>query len=144
MTGAAAGASEGLRILVVDDEDDVRASLRRLLGRLPGVRVTVDEAGSGEDGIKALRRNAYHLVLSDYRMGKITGVDLLEIARIERPTTVRVLMTAFAEMEIAREAVNRARIEGLVHKPWDNETLLGMVGKLLAEHLPRPAAEPRG
>jgi YesN/AraC family two-component response regulator len=129
-----------LRILLVDDEEDIRVSLRRLLARLPVEAVHVDEAANGEDAIRTIRSGAYHLILSDYRLGRVSGVDVLEIARIERPETVRVLMTAYEEMEIAQQAVNRARIEGFIRKPWENDALLALVGRLLLERFPAPAA----
>lgn len=129
-----------LRVLVVDDEADIRGSLRRVLARLPVESVEFHEAENGEDAIGMLRKQFFHLILSDYRMGRVSGVDVLEIARIEEPRTVRVLMTAFEDMDIAREAVNRARIEGFVRKPWENEKLLALVEKLLAERYPNATA----
>jgi YesN/AraC family two-component response regulator len=133
-----AGPAPTIRILVVDDEEEIRAALKRLLARLPYPGLTVDEAASGEDAITLLRRNAYRLILSDYRMGRVTGVDVLEIARLEQPHAARVLMTGYEDMEIAREAVNRARIEGLLRKPWDNDKLRGVLDTLLGD--PQAAA----
>lgn len=129
-----------LHVLLVDDEEDIRSSLRRVLARLPVESVLFTEAANGEDAIDLLRKGFYHLILSDYRMGRVSGVDVLEIARIEEPRTVRVLMTAFEDMEIAREAVNRARIEGFVKKPWENAKLIAMIEKLLLERYPQAPA----
>ncbi|MHB8585824.1 MAG: response regulator [Thermoplasmatota archaeon] len=127
------------RVLVVDDEPEIRQAVRRLLQRMPEFRVNVDEAPNGEEAITLLRRHPYSIVVSDYRMGRVSGVDVLEIARIEQPAAVRVLMTAYEDMEIAREAVNRARIEGLVRKPWENDKFLALMERLSAEHTPNAA-----
>lgn len=128
------------RVLVVDDEEQIRRLLRMILMRTPEINAAVHEASSAEDAIQTIRHNEFDLVITDYRMGVKTGVDFLEVAVRERPNMRRVLITAFGEMDIGVEAINRGRVDGFVRKPWENARLVALVRNLLST--PRPGESP--
>ena len=79
------------RILIVDDEKDIRELLVRVLTRIGGFRVELAE--NGEDALQKISKESYDLVLTDLKMPKMDGLQLVgEIARV-KPETLTVLMT---------------------------------------------------
>lgn len=107
-------------LLVVDDEPYILATLAALLS----TEFEVLTADSAEGGMKILQEREIDIVLSDQRMPRMSGVQLLEWARKHAPKTVRLLMTGFAELEEAVEAINRSQVFRYIFKPWRAEELL--------------------
>ncbi|HWG92462.1 MAG TPA: response regulator, partial [Candidatus Thermoplasmatota archaeon] len=133
------------RILVVDDETQIRAFLKTLLGRRTHGQAQVDDCGSAEDALKALESKRYDLVITDYKMGRLTGIDLLESARSRYPGMARILMTAYDDSTIACEAVERGSVDGFVSKPFNTKQVQTLVESLLGNHIsapPPPATAP--
>lgn len=118
------------RILLVDDEADILESLQELLqAAIPGL--DVDVAPSGEDALEMLQKGAYDVLVSDFKMPGMNGMDLLREARKVAPGTPRVLMTAFPDLQIAIEAINDARIENFFTKPLDPEEVVDVLEAML-------------
>jgi two-component system, NtrC family, response regulator PilR len=108
------------KILVVDDEKSMTQMLTILFEK-EGFEVSV--ASSAEEAIAAIPAGRFDLVLSDIRMGKVSGTDLLrEIKKLESPPEV-MLMTAYATAESAIEALKLGAVDYIV-KPFDVEELL--------------------
>jgi DNA-binding NtrC family response regulator len=120
------------RILVVDDEPQVRSSLVRVL-RYAGIPATFDEASSAEEAIEMVLRSPYDLVISDQRMPGKGGVHLLSWLRTAQPHTSRVLMTAFHDVGVAVDAANKGRVHHYIQKPWDNDQVAALIRGILAE-----------
>lgn len=119
------------RILLVEDEPDIRDSLKDLLeSSLPGVEVTT--AASAREGLRLLPDLAPHLVVSDYRMPGEDGLEFLAAARKQAPHTPRVLMTAFPDLSVALRGINEAHIETFLPKPLDVTDALERITQLLA------------
>src|SRR3989442_1091464 len=106
-------------LLVVDDEPYIIPTLLALLGDEFEV-VTADSADAAQE---VLTRRPVDLVLTDQRMPKRTGVQLLEWVREHRPKAVRLLMTGYVELEDAVEAINRGHVYYYLLKPWRTEDL---------------------
>ncbi len=106
-------------ILVVDDELGMREFLEVLLTR-EGYRVTLSD--SGRDAIKKIGKGDYDLVLTDIRLGDVTGLDILRAAKARREETAVILISAYATTETAVEAMNEGAYD-YVPKPFDNEEL---------------------
>ncbi len=111
------------RILVVDDELIVRDSLRAWL---EDEGFSVDMAESGPDALKRLDENPYHLMLTDIKMPGMDGVEVLQKAREDHPDLSVVMMTAYATVETAVEAMKIGALDYLV-KPFDPDKLIPMV-----------------
>jgi DNA-binding NtrC family response regulator len=92
------------RILIVDDEEPVRVSLRKALAQQ---NVIIEEAGSGESALHILSQSSFDLVLTDIRMGEMSGVDLLAEIRELWPDVVVILLTGYASLESAIQALRR-------------------------------------
>lgn len=110
-------------LLVVDDEPYILATLSALLTPEFDV-LTVD---SGEAAQELFRTREIDLILSDQKMPRMSGVQLLEWVRQNHPKTVRLLMTGFADLEEAVDAINRGQIFRYIFKPWRTEELLDIL-----------------
>lgn len=121
---------EGWTILVVDDERDIRAHLTRVLLRdIPGVRVVT--ATNGREGLDALARENVDLIVSDQRMPEMGGVEFLAQAARHHPGVPRVLLTGFADFDVAKRAVNEGHISAFFEKPAKNGELVATLANLL-------------
>jgi DNA-binding NtrC family response regulator len=106
-------------ILVVDDERGICIAIERLLrGRGYGV----ETAGSGEEALEMLRRERYHLVITDLNLKKVSGMDVLRWVRGHAPETGVIMVTAYGSEKIAVEAMKLGAAD-YVPKPFDNEEL---------------------
>jgi diguanylate cyclase (GGDEF)-like protein len=106
--------------LVVDDESYLLPPLSALLAN----DFEVLTADSAEAAQQVLSQRPIDIVLSDQKMPRLTGVQLLEWVRHHSPRTVRLLMTGYAEHEDAVEAINRGQVYYYLLKPWRIEELL--------------------
>jgi diguanylate cyclase (GGDEF)-like protein len=107
-------------VLVVDDEPYILATLAALLV----TEFEVLTADSAEAAKKILEQRDVDIILSDQRMPRTNGVQLLEWVRSRAPKSIRLLMTGFAELEEAVEAINRGQVFRYIFKPWRAEELL--------------------
>lgn len=117
-------------VLVVDDEPDIVGALRAVLTRrLKGVRVVT--ATSPREGLELLDREPVDLVMSDYKMPGMTGMEFLASARARAPSVVRVMMTAFPQDSLAIQAINELKLDHFFTKPFSLEAAAEVVGQLL-------------
>src|SRR5262245_46513172 len=114
-------------LLVVDDELGMRQFLTQLLQR-EGHTVRVAE--NGQVAMTLLQQEPADLMLSDVRMPDMTGIELLRSARERHPQLEVIMMTAFANVDTAREAFLLGAYD-FVQKPFDNELLKETVARAL-------------
>ena len=117
----------GAKILVIDDDKDLRYSLRRALA---GKGWVVSEAESGETGVTTAKRDQPDVILLDNRMGGMSGIETLQLLRGATPGAMVILMTAFGTTQTAIEAMKFGAYD-YVMKPFDQAKLLGLVEKAL-------------
>ena len=118
------------RILIIDDEADIRESLDALL-TFDG-RFTVDMAVNGTEGLKKLETGNYDLVLLDLMMPDRSGMEVLEEVRQRDQETPIFMLTAYGSIEVAVEALKRGAND-YFSKPWDNEKLLIEIERMIAK-----------
>ncbi|MCA9539396.1 MAG: response regulator [Myxococcales bacterium] len=106
-------------ILVIDDERQTVNAVKHLLRR----RYRVLGATRADEGIELMRANDVSVVLCDQRMPGMTGADFFEAVRGEHPDAVRILITAYSDIQALVRSVNRGQIFGYVAKPWSPEEL---------------------
>lgn len=111
------------RILIVDDEKSMRDMLKILFEK---ENFEAETAESGEKAFKLLSDNIYDLVLSDIRMGKMSGLDLLREIKSQNYPPQFILMTAYASTETAIEALKLGAVDYII-KPFDVNELLHRV-----------------
>ena len=107
-------------LLVFDDEPYILPALKALLS----VDYEVATADCAESAQAVFARQPVDLILTDQKMPRQTGTQLLEWVRVHHPRTVRLLMTGYAELEDAVEAINRGQVYHYLLKPWRTEELL--------------------
>jgi serine phosphatase RsbU (regulator of sigma subunit) len=109
------------KVLFVDDDPRVLSGLRRQLGR----KVPLETADSSHAGLEAIRTlGPCSVVVSDYRMPGMDGVEFLARVRQTAPETVRILLTGSADLHAAIQAVNQGNIFRFLTKPCAPEELM--------------------
>lgn len=118
-----------MKILVVDDMVTMRRIIKNILKQLGFVNV--DEAENGQEALQKLRGDTYGLVVSDWNMPVMTGIDMLRAIRAdERLKSIPVLMvTAEAQQSNLIEAV-QAGVSNYIVKPFTAETMQEKLGKI--------------
>jgi len=137
-------------IITVDDDPSVSRAVARDLRRRYGEQHRIVRAESGEAALDALRQmklrgDLVALILADYRMPQMNGIDFLEHAMDVYPGARRVLLTAYADTGAAIDAINVVDLDHYLLKPWDppEEKLYPVVDGLLeawlaSDHRPVP------
>jgi len=115
------------KLLIVDDEVDVHYSFTRLLGKEP---LTIVTASSGEEGVRALKKEKPDVVVMDIRMGKESGLDTLREMRKINPKQIILMMTAYGTSQTAIEAMKLGAFD-YVLKPFDIPQLLDLIRRAL-------------
>jgi thioredoxin reductase (NADPH) len=134
-------------LLVVDDDPQVLAAVRRDLRGRYREHYTIVSAGSGQEAVatvRELKNRGEHLalVISDQRMPGMLGHEVLARSRDVYPLARRVLLTAYSDIQAAVKAINEAHLDHYLSKPWDppEECLFPVIDDLLdswqAEYLP--------
>jgi response regulator RpfG family c-di-GMP phosphodiesterase len=117
-------------LLVVDDEPDVCDSVHDLLRR----EFRVLRATSAQDGYRLMQEEEVHIIMTDQRMPRITGVELLEKVKARNPHAVRMLFTGFTDPESIIAAINQGHVFQFIKKPWQPEELVQAVREAAAEY----------
>jgi thioredoxin reductase (NADPH) len=136
-------------ILTVDDDPAVSQAITRDLRRQYGADYQLVRATSGAEALGALRKLALRgrtvaLIASDQRMPGMTGVDFLEQARPHAPDAKLVLITAYADTDVAIKAINDIGLDHYLLKPWDppEDRLYPVVDDLLTDWRDAHPVEP--
>jgi thioredoxin reductase (NADPH) len=127
-------------LLTVDDDPEVLRAVERDLRKKYADRYRVVRADSGASALQSLqtlkkRNEAVALLLVDQRMPEMSGVEFLNKAIEVFPDAKRVLLTAYADTDAAIQAINKARIQHYLLKPWDppEEQLFPVIDDLLED-----------
>jgi len=121
---------ETASILIVEDEEITRENLEHVLGN-EGYRVQSVE--DGESAVRALRANIFDVVLTDLRMGRVDGMEVLKAAKSIQPEVEVVVLTGFATVETAVEAMEQGAYYYLA-KPYKLEELRALIRKALEKN----------
>ncbi|MBW3612506.1 MAG: FAD-dependent oxidoreductase [Chloroflexi bacterium] len=127
-------------ILTVDDDEPVLRSIERDLRSRYGKEYRILAAASGAEALEVVREltrrgDAVALFVVDQRMPVMTGIELLRESRSLQPDAKRVLLTAYADTEVAIAAINEIGLDQYILKPWDppQERLYPVLDDLLAD-----------
>ncbi|HAH07866.1 MAG TPA: sigma-54-dependent Fis family transcriptional regulator [Elusimicrobia bacterium] len=116
-----------ISVLVIDDEEVLRDSCRQILERRG---YSVEEAGSGAEGLKALHRRSFDLVILDLRMPGMPGLDVLRRIKEAAPETLVLIITGHPSVSSAVEAMKLGAYDFLP-KPFTPEEMLSILGRAL-------------
>ncbi|MCW7541065.1 response regulator [Aquabacterium sp. A7-Y] len=123
-------------LLFIDDEPAILAALRIVFRSTYQVVTTTDPG----EALALLRQRDFDVVVSDQRMPRMQGVELLHEARSVSPHTTRILLTGYSDAEAMVGAINEGEVYRFAHKPWDNAQLKGLVDEAIevARQVRRP------
>jgi len=122
-------------VLLVDDEESILNSLRRLLRGQP---YDVLLATSGAQALELMAQRPVDLVMSDARMPNMDGATLLAQVRQMYPATTRIMLTGYADPSAIIKAINEGQIDRYISKPWNDEEMLLILRQALEhQHLAR-------
>jgi len=111
-------------VLFVDDESNILSTLRRLCRREPFEVLTAD---SGSEALDLLREKPAQVIISDYRMPGMTGVEMLAQAKDIVPDSVRLILSGYADTQAVVESINKGEVYRFLGKPWDDQELVTVI-----------------
>ncbi|MBM4236491.1 MAG: response regulator [Firmicutes bacterium] len=119
------------KVLLVDDDSSVILALeRKLFNSCAAVK-----AENGAVGLKLLQsKGPFAAIISDYRMPQMDGLQFLEEAANLAPETVRIMLTGYADLDIALQAINRGSIFRFLTKPCSDRDMLKAVDDALQQY----------
>jgi len=121
------------KILIIDDEVMVLDALKKTLERSKQFKSDIFLVDSPLKAIDIAKNQNFDIVISDYKMPKMSGVEILSKIKEMNPDTVRILVTGYSDLEIAREAINKAAVHNYIEKPWDNENIRNTIYSAIKE-----------
>lgn len=126
--------SPARRVLVVDDVPQICEFITTLLRRVKGFQIDLVTEVDGALALERVRASRFDLVISDYWMKGVDGVEVLSAARVSHPRGHRVLMTGYNEISASIERIRVASVDAYVPKPLRNQDLLLLVLDFLNEN----------
>lgn len=106
-------------ILYIDDEENNLTVFYSTFRR----NYKVHLATSGQEGLEIMKKHNMHLVISDQRMPKMTGIEFLEKIIPKYPDCIRMVLTGFSDVEAIIQAINKGRVYRYITKPWNKDDL---------------------
>lgn len=117
------------RILIVDDDENIRTVLKAIL---KDEGYNVDSVGTAKSAIEKTRRNFYNVALIDIRLPDMEGIELLAKVKDTTPRMRKIIITGYPTLQNAVEAVNRGS-DAYILKPFDVNKILETIRKQLRE-----------
>jgi two-component system NtrC family response regulator len=127
------------RVLVIDDEPKMTMIIS---GSLQDAGLKVDTAATGKEAMERLGKKEYDVVVSDIRLPAPDGMKILEWLSVNRPETIVIMMTAFAEVKTAVEAMKKGAADYLIN-PFPLDELTLQIRRLLSQRRTRELKEMR-
>ncbi len=121
-------------ILFVDDEPILCELVSRMLEERPYRVFTAD---SPDEGLSLLDENLMDLVISDYKMKQMDGLEFLQSVQQKQPAADRVIVTGYSRMDVFIEAIKQGKISRILHKPWDRNEFLKIVDESVQRKKPK-------
>jgi two-component system, NtrC family, response regulator HupR/HoxA len=117
-------------VLIVDDEPRVLDALEAILA----AEFRVLRAEGGEAALRLLETEEVAVIITDYRMPGMTGVELLRRSQERASETIRIVLTAYTDVDSLMDAINTGRIYHFIPKPWDPHDLMIVVRRAAERH----------
>jgi len=108
-------------IFFVDDEKNILTSIKRLFRHS---KLNIHIYTSAIKALKDMQDVSPAVVVSDYRMPEMTGIEFLNKVQEENPQSIRIILSAFTDIAIAESAINKNIVHWFFQKPWDEKELV--------------------
>jgi DNA-binding NtrC family response regulator len=119
-----------MKILLIDDDEWIRDSLS-VFFEAEGCQLIVFE--TAEEGINEIKDRTYDLIIVDYKLPGLDGLEFLKSAHKAQSDAIKVLITAYRSDEVISEA-RKLKIQGFIEKPFTSETFMASLAQLIAMH----------
>jgi len=116
-------AEDIIRVLYLDDEEPNLFSFKAAFRRHFEIHTCVEP----HQAVRLLDEHQFHVVLSDQRMPRISGVEFFELIMPDHPDVSRVLVTGYADTDAVVDAINKGQVYRFVSKPWNEEELRNVI-----------------
>ncbi|MBU1363820.1 MAG: response regulator [Gammaproteobacteria bacterium] len=126
------------RILIVDDEESILKALKRVLRLAPcaygnkNYTLEIVDFNSPLAALEAVQNEEFDLLMSDYRMPGMDGIEFLKAAKAIQPDAARLILSGYADLNALVRAVNEVGIDRFIGKPWNDYDLMSAIGQALA------------
>jgi DNA-binding NtrC family response regulator len=118
-----------LKALLVDDNEFIRDALKTVF-TAKGCLIRVTE--SAEEGLAAIEEEQFEIIISDFRLPDMNGLDFIKQAAVSQPAAIQFLITAYRDDHIQAEAVSIG-VMGFIEKPFSFKKLIGQLEQALQE-----------
>ena len=119
------------RLLLVDDEPNVLRALQRVFRQENYEIVT---ASGAQEALALMRRESFHLIISDHMMPGMNGAELLKQVKTIRPEVIRIMLTGHADTNAVMGAINEGAVYKFILKPWNDDDLRVTVALALEQY----------
>lgn len=118
-------------LLLVDDEQNILRSLRRLL-RSDGY--TIHTASSGKEGLEILKEHSVCVILSDMCMPEMSGAEFLAKVKEQYPETIRLMLSGYTDLTSVTDAINQGAIFKFLTKPWEDDEIKQSISEAFTQY----------
>ena len=116
-----------MKILLIDDDEWIRDSLS-IFFKCEGCRINALE--TAEEGLEALKMQSYDIIIVDYRLPGMDGLDFLKRIKESHPSAMKILVTAYGTINVASEAIHMG-IQDFIEKPFTTKTIEASLSRLI-------------
>jgi len=124
------------KILIVDDEEEAKSDLRRILRRK--LKCDIQEAGNGREALEILKKQSFDIILLDVKMPGISGVDVLKSVKKTHPQTDILIISAYDSPQIASQVFKDGAADYVI-KPFRAEVMRSKINALLEKRNKYPS-----
>jgi len=122
---------QGMKVLLVEDDQWVRDALRRYFANENCALIAVE---TGEDALEVVKGNACDIIITDYRLPGMNGLEFLKKALAVNPRVKKILLTAYMSEPVISEAF-RLGVHEFIEKPFSTEELEEALARVLEEKI---------
>jgi DNA-binding NtrC family response regulator len=115
-------------ILIVDDDPKVSKSICRALNKLKYKIVSIE---NGEEALRRICETQFKVIISDVKMSKMDGFELLDKVHEINPDITRVVLSGHTNVELILKLVNEKGVDKYLMKPWENDDLILAINKCI-------------
>ncbi|MGD9567269.1 MAG: LytR/AlgR family response regulator transcription factor [Sedimentibacter sp.] len=121
---------DNTNILIIDDDQNIINALKRILNKNEYI---IYSANKSERAIDIIKNHDIDILLCDYNMPDMSGIEILKYAKDILPNAIRILITGNFDLNITISAINEVGIYYYISKPWKNEEVISIIEKAVNE-----------
>ncbi len=111
-------------ILFLDDEINVLRSIERLFR---AKKIVIHTTTNPEEALRLIKEKEVKVIVSDFRMQEVNGIEFLKKVKIIQPTTYRMILSGYADENLINSAIQNEDIHEYLLKPYDQESLINKI-----------------